>query len=172
MTRRQFFLIFRQAIATCLVLVPLARCTTVTPAAASHPGKSLQAQDDDKYQCWTQARFLTGHDPEGSSPMGRLLGAVIGRAIAGGGNAPTVAGGRNVSAVAVAIHQPSPTRSAVKSFREAYETCLTGRGYSVRARGSASTAPVARALDMQFATTSRFDGYTLPLALSSIAITA
>jgi len=122
MTRRQFSLIFRQAIAGCLVLALLAGFTTVTPPGASHPSKSPGAQGDDKYECWMEARFLTGHDPEGSSPMGRLLGAAIGGAIAGG---------KNALAVAFIIHRSSPSTYAVESFRGAYKTCLTARGYSM-----------------------------------------
>jgi len=122
MTCRQRVLMRRQAIAGCLALTLLASCTTVMPSTASHPGKPREAQDDDKYQCWVEARSLTGHDPEGSSAMGRLLGAAIGGAMAGARDAPVVA---------VAIHRPRPAEAAVKSLRKAYETCLTGRGYSM-----------------------------------------
>jgi len=124
MPRRQCVQSFRHAIAGWFFLTFFAGCTTVAPPSVSHPSKSLGAQGDDKYECWTEARFLTGHDPEGSSPMGRLVGAVIGGALAGG---------RDALAVAVAIHRPRPTTSAVESFRGAYETCLTGRGYRVEA---------------------------------------
>ena len=152
--------VFRYAITNCLLVLLLVGCTTVTPPTASHPSKSLQAQDSDKYECWAEARSGTGHDPEGSSPVGRFLGNVMmaamygaGAMAVGGGAAAPLASFRRPGlavpvaiavpvAVALPVALPTPGGGSVRRapsdpagpglFREAYGTCLTGRGYSVQ----------------------------------------
>lgn len=130
-TRPQRPRMLRQTIVAWLVLLLLAGCTTVTPPAASHPSKSLQAQDDDKYECWTEARSLTGHDPEGSSRGARILGTAL---IVGASGYLLVRTGAPWHLIPLLFwsSKPEPLDPAViERFREAYVTCLTGRGYSV-----------------------------------------
>jgi len=122
----------RQTIAGWLVLLLLAGCTTVTPPAASHPSKSLQAQDDDKYECWTEARSLTGHDPEGSSRGAKILGAALIVGSSGYLRVRTGAPWHFIPLPLLPMSKHEPLDPAViERFREAYVTCLTGRGYSI-----------------------------------------
>jgi hypothetical protein len=123
----------RQTIAGCLGVLLLAGCTTVSPPTASHPSKSLDAQSNDKYECWTEARFLTGHDPEGSSRGARIIGTAIVVGASGyvlaRSRSPFLASQLLVFAPAA---KPEQHDSAlIEEFRKAYVTCLTGRGYSV-----------------------------------------
>ena len=132
MTRQYCFPMSRQAVAGCLVLALLAGCTTVTPPAASHPGKSLQAQDEDKYQCWTEARALTGHDPEGSSRGARIIGTAVVVAASGYGLARTGSPWALLPLIFAPAGKPEQhTAALVEEFRKAYVSCLTERGYRV-----------------------------------------
>lgn len=120
-------------IAGCLGMLLLAGCTTVTPPAASHPSKSLDAQSNDKYECWTEARFLTGHDPEGSSRGARIIGTalVVGASgyVAVRSRSPLLASHLLVFAPAAKPEQHDA--ALIEAFRKAYVTCLAARGYSV-----------------------------------------
>jgi hypothetical protein len=110
----------------------LAGCTTVTPPAASHPSKSLDAQGNDKYECWTEARSLTGHDPEGSSRGARIIGTVV----IVGASGYVLARSGSPWALLLLLFSPSlkPEQvdsAVIEGFRKAYVNCLTGRGYRV-----------------------------------------
>jgi hypothetical protein len=132
MTRRQCFQSFRHAIAGWPVLALLAGCTTVTPPPASHPGKSLDAQGNDKYECWMEARSLTGHDPEGSSRGARIIGTALVVGASGYLHARHPGPWAPLPLVyAPALKAEQHDAAVIEKFREAYVTCLTGRGYTI-----------------------------------------
>jgi hypothetical protein len=131
-TRQQCFLVLRQAIAGYLVLLLLVGCTTVTPPVASHPDKPLETQNNDKFECWMEARYLTGHDPEGSSRGWRIIGTTL----AVGASGYLLARHPGPWAPLPLLYAPTlkPEQHdapVIEKFREAYVTCLTGRGYSI-----------------------------------------
>lgn len=131
-TRPQRPRMLRQTIAGYLAMLLLVSCTTVTPPAASHPSKSLDAQGNDKYECWTEARSLTGHDPEGSSRGAKILGAALMVASSGYLRVRSGAPWHFIPLPLLPMSKHEPLDPAViERFREAYVTCLTGRGYSV-----------------------------------------
>jgi hypothetical protein len=100
----------RDAIGSGLLALLTVSCTTVTPGPASHPVKSPEAQQNDKLECWWEAGFVSGHNPELSSPMGSFWGYF-----------------------AAGIPPPrGSTKSAADLFQTVYSSCMTQRGYAVQ----------------------------------------